>query len=68
MTTVAPVPVSPALARKIRQAAERRHHWTEEHERLVVAALDEGASLREIAELANVSHQTIKNIAARRRT
>jgi DNA-binding NarL/FixJ family response regulator len=58
----------PTLRSELQSASEKRQQWNAEHERLILEALDAGGSLREIAEVAQVSHQTVKNIRDRHRS
>lgn len=57
-----PEPQASALAAAAQDLERARDAW----ERAVLDALDTGASLREIAALAGVSHGTIEAIARRR--
>lgn len=54
-----------ARARAIRKAADQLAAATEERNRLIVAAHNDGASLREIAEHAGITHVGVKKITER---
>lgn len=60
-----PVVLDPKLARAIRRAAERAAEATTERDRLIVAASQSGASLREIAEHAGMTHTGVMKIVRR---
>ena len=51
-----------AVARQLRRAAAKIEQGTSERDRLIVEAHQAGASLREIAEHARVSHVTVLKI------
>lgn len=59
------MPVPPELAAELRGAATLAGTWTAERNRLIVEARDAGASLREIAEHAGISHVAVKKILDR---
>lgn len=65
MTSVAEVPVDPAAARALSQAAQKARHWTAERDRLIVQAVKAGGSLREVAETVGLSHSAIDKIVRR---
>lgn len=63
--TKAPPSAGPALARctgKLATARAKLDDIAAEHAALIVAYRQEGHTLRAVAELAGVSHQTVKNI------
>ncbi len=69
------VPVPDELAARLRSIRERldavdaeRDQLIDERDQLVVAARDQGGSLREIAELLGVTHPLVKHIEDKRRT
>lgn len=66
-TTVSGVPVDPALARKLSRAADKVRESTAARDRLIAEAVAAGGSLREVAELAGLSHTAIAKIASRTR-
>ncbi len=55
MTTLAAVPTEKDTARKLHAAAAKADEWTAERDRLIVQALDEGGTLREVGALAGLS-------------
>lgn len=61
-STFTSVPVDPLLARKLQNAAHRLAEWTKTRDQLVCEARQNGGSLREVAELAGVSHTQVNNI------
>lgn len=61
-TTVPPVPVDPALARKLSTAAGKAREWTEERNHLVREAHEAGGGAREIARLVGLTHPAVLNI------
>lgn len=72
MTTVPAVTVDPDLAKKLRKVTERIDAMQEridieraERDRLVVQALDEGGSLREVAALVGLSGPGVMKIRDR---
>lgn len=65
MTSVVEVPVDPAAASKLRDAADKARHWTTERDRLIVQAVKDGGSLREVAEVVGLSHTAVAKIARR---
>ena len=74
-TTLRPVTLDPALARRIEKAARkvasdtaRREASVRDRDELVLEAIRDGASLREIAAFAGLSHVAVKNIADKGKT
>lgn len=65
MTTVAHMPVDKDLAEKLRRAAGKVETWTQERDRLIHQARQEGGSAREIAEMVGLSHAGVLKIEAR---
>lgn len=53
------------LAPKLRTAAAKVEEWQAERDRLIVEALDAGASSRDIAELVGLSHVGVQKIRKR---
>lgn len=64
-TTVPGVPVNPALARKLSRIADKVRDSTAERDRLISEAIHAGGSLREVAELVELSHTAISKIVRR---
>lgn len=64
-TTVREVPVDPDLAKKLSRAAKKAQEGTAERDRLIVEARNAGSSLREVAELVDLSHTAVAKIVAR---
>ena len=67
MTTVHDVPVDPALAKRLREAAAKGEQWTATRDRLIVEAREAGGSSREIAELVGLTHAGVLKIEQRLR-
>ena len=66
MTTSVPaVSVDPALAKKLSRTAKRVRDITAERDRLISEAIHAGGSLREVAELVELSHTAISKIVRR---
>lgn len=61
-TTVPVVPVDPATARKLTNAADKARSWTEERNRLIREAYAAGAGLREIGRLVGLTHPAVMNV------
>lgn len=63
VTTLPPVALDPDRADRIRRISDRRQkldaQWREE----ITAAVEAGASLRDVAEVAGISHTAVKFIA-----
>lgn len=47
----------------LRTAGRKVAEWTEERDRLIKRAVKEGGSLREVGEIAGLSHTAVKFIA-----
>lgn len=54
--------MTPETARRLRRAAAKAAHWIAERDQLIREGVAEGGSLRTVADAADVSHQTVKNI------
>ena len=65
MSTVIPVSIDPDLAKRLRQASAKLDQWQDERDRLIVEALDGGASLREVARLVGLSGPGVMKIRDR---
>lgn len=65
-TTFATVALDLDLARQIERAVKRIERDTEERDRLILLAYAQGASLREIAEVAGITHVGVKKLVGRR--
>lgn len=65
MTTVSEVPVDPALAERLRRAAGKLDHWTQERDRLIREARAQGGTAREIAEMVGLTHAGVLKIVKR---
>lgn len=61
-TTLPDVPLDPPQARALARLAARLAADTEERNRLIVEAREGGASLREIAEHAGITHVAVLKI------
>lgn len=57
--------VDPAIARRLRAIATKLNELDEERARLVIQAREEGATLREIAEHAGMTHVGISKLLGR---
>lgn len=53
------------LARRLATAARRSREWHERRDRLIVAALDAGATQREVAKLAGLTQPAVHAIRRR---
>jgi hypothetical protein len=62
MTSVPDVPAKTATARKLKEARDMIATWTDERDRYIRKAMDEGGSAREVAELAGISHTWVLKI------
>lgn len=51
--------------RQLQRAGRYTSAWRAELDRLILAAHQEGGSLRDIAQLAGVSHETVRSVVAR---
>lgn len=65
VTTVAPMPVDKDLAERLRRAAGKVERWSDERDRLIHQARQEGGSAREIAEMVGLSHAGVLKIETR---
>ena len=65
MTTVQNMTIEPELAKRLRQASAKAAEWLDERDRLIVQALDAGASLREVARLVGLSGPGVMKIRDR---
>ena len=65
MSTVPAVTVDPQLARQLRRAASKLEDARAERDRLVVQALAEGGTLREVAELVGLTGPGVMKIRDR---
>ncbi len=57
--------LDPATSRALRRAERRVREANEQRDELIREAVSLGGSLREVAELAGVSHQTVSNVVRR---
>lgn len=62
-TTLPLMPVSDETKKALRTAGRKVTEWTEERDRLIREAVAQGGSLREVGELAGISHTAVKFIA-----
>lgn len=62
--TIPGVPVDRATSKEIKRLVGKIEKLLDERDALIRRARDEGASLREIAELLHVNHVTVKNLLA----
>lgn len=60
--TILDVPVDRATSKEIKRLVGKIEKLLDERDVLIRRARDEGASLREIAELLHVNHVTVKNL------
>lgn len=59
--------VEPETEVEVRQAAHNVRHWTElRNQAIRKAVVEQGGKLREVAEMAEMSHQAVKYIATGR--
>lgn len=63
VTTLPVMSIDPEMSRSLRTAGRKVQEWTEERNRLIKQAREQGGSLREIAELVGLSHPAVKFIA-----
>ncbi len=61
-STIAPVPVDPATAKRLTTAATKARDWTEERNRLIREAHAAGGGVREIARMVGLTHPAVLNI------
>lgn len=57
------MPITDDTRKALRTAGRKVSEWTEERDRLIKAAIKEGGSLREVGEVAGLSHMAVKFIA-----
>lgn len=62
-TTLPSMPIKDETKKALRTAGRKVAEWTEERDRLIREAVGEGGSLREVGELAGISHTAVKFIA-----
>lgn len=62
LATVLPMPIDPALAKRVRAVAQAAEKKRQERDELILAAHAAGASLREIGELVGLSHVGVMKI------
>lgn len=62
-TTLPHVPITDNMQKALRTAGRKVSEWTEERDRLIRSAVAAGGSLREVGELAGISHTAVKFIA-----
>lgn len=67
-TTLPLMPVHDETKKALRTAGRKVDEWTTERDRLIKQAVKEGGSLREVGELAGISHTAVKFIAHGRPT
>ena len=65
--TLPPVPLDARLARRLAKLAGKVETSIAERDEAIAEAVASGASLREIAAVAGMSHVTVKNILDRRK-
>ena len=66
-TTLPAVPVSDELRRTLRTAGTKASYWQAERDRLIRQAVSEGGSLREVGDLAGISHTAVMFIVKGRK-
>lgn len=66
VATVTPMPIDPALAKRVRAVAQAAEKKRQERDELILAAHAAGASLREIGDLVGLSHVGVKKIIDRK--
>lgn len=66
MPSLAAVTVESDLARRLRQSRVRITNAIEQRDRLILEALDAGASLREVAALVGLTHAGVRDILRRK--
>lgn len=62
-TTLPPMPVSDETKKALRTAGRKAIEWQQERDRLIRQAVSEGGSLREVGDLAGLTHTAVKFIA-----
>ncbi len=63
--TVPPVPVDPALSKRLARASQKAKDYTVERNRLIVEAHAAGGGVREIARLVGLTHPAVLRILAK---
>lgn len=63
--TVPPVPVDPALSKRLSRTSQKAKDYTAERNRLIVEAHAAGGGVREIARLVGLSHPAVLRILAK---
>ncbi len=63
--TVPPVPVDPALSKRLTRASQKAKDYTAERNRLIVEAHAAGGGVREIARLVGLTHPAVLRILAK---
>lgn len=66
VTPTIPAVLDPTMARKLRTARSAVERATVQRDETIRAALDSGASLREVAEVVGLSHTWVRKIGADR--
>lgn len=66
MPSLAAMPVESDLARQLRRVARRITDATDERDRLIIAAVAAGGSLREVGALVGLTHAGVKDIIRRK--
>lgn len=64
-TTIRPVPIEPATAKKLTHLANAAARNTKERNETIAAAFREGASMREIARAVGMTHPGVRSILIR---
>lgn len=64
-TTIRPVPLDPATARKLSATASRAAQNTQERDKLIAEAYRAGASMREIGRAIGMTHPGVRSILIR---
>lgn len=62
------MPATEPTRKALRTAGRKVAQWTTERDRLIRQAVEEGGTLREVGELAGISHTAVKFIAKGRPT
>jgi hypothetical protein len=63
--TVPPVPVDPALSKRLSRTSQKAKDYTAERNRLIVEAHAAGGGVREIARLVGLTHPAVLRILAK---
>lgn len=64
-TTLRPVTIDPAMARKLANTAARAAQNTSERDKLIAEAYRSGASMRETGRIVGMSHPGVRSILIR---